>query len=78
MPHEALYKRIDQLTSDFSFSQIQIFRWLHQHPELAYQEHETSQFIQKQLKKLPNLIVMQGIAKTGKKLFLMGKNQVQP
>ena len=73
MPRDDFYKRIDQLASDFASSQIQIFRWLHQHPELAYQEYETSQYIQKHLKKLPNLEVKSPIANTGIKAVLHGE-----
>ncbi len=73
MPRDDFYKRIDQLASDFASSQIQIFRWLHQHPELAYQEYETSQYIQKHLEKLPNLEVKSPIANTGIKAVLHGE-----
>jgi hypothetical protein len=44
MDPEAVYKRIDDLTNEFQSQQIEIFRWLHQHPELAYQELQTGQF----------------------------------
>lgn len=32
-------------------------RWLHRHPELAFQEYETSQFIYDEMRKLPNVEV---------------------
>jgi amidohydrolase len=41
MNPEAVYKRIDDLADQFKSQQIEIFRWLHQHPELAYQEFQT-------------------------------------
>lgn len=68
----AFYKSIDQLATDFEAQQIEIFRWLHQHPELAYQEFETSHFIRDHLEKLPD-IEISSIAKTGVKAVLNGK-----
>ncbi len=65
------YKGIDQLASDFESCQIKIFRWLHQHPELAYQEFETSQYIRKHLEKLVGLEI-NSIAGTGIKAVLHG------
>ncbi len=73
MTPEAFYKRINELVSDFASSQIQIFRWLHQHPELAYQEYETSQYIQEHLEELPGMDVISPIAKTGIKAVLQGE-----
>lgn len=72
MTSEDFYKAIDQLASDFELSQIEIFRWLHQHPELAYQEFETSQYIREHLEKLPGLEI-ESIAKTGIKAILYGE-----
>lgn len=71
MTHEAIYKSIDQMVNDFKSQQIEIFRWLHQHPELAYQEFKTSQYIKKHLKKLQGFEIIP-IAKTGIKAVLRG------
>jgi amidohydrolase len=68
---EVFYKSIDQMATDFKSQQIEIFRWLHQHPELAYQEFETSQYIRKHLEKLPDVEVS-SIANTGIKAVLHG------
>jgi hypothetical protein len=35
MNSKAFYQSIDQLATDFASQQIEIFHWLHQHPELA-------------------------------------------
>ena len=71
MTPEEFYKSIDQMVTDFKSKQIEIFRWLHQHPELAYQEFDTSQYIHKYLEKLPGVEV-HSIAKTGVKAILQG------
>jgi amidohydrolase len=70
MNPEAVYKRIDDLADQFKSQQIEIFRWLHQHPELAYQEFQTGQFIHDHLEKLPGVEVTYPIAKTGIKAVL--------
>lgn len=71
MTPEDFYNAIDRLASDCAPSQIEIFLWLHQHPELAYQEFETSQYIRQHLEKLPGLEI-HSIAKTGIKAVLHG------
>ncbi|NYB52920.1 MAG: amidohydrolase [Methanobacteriaceae archaeon] len=71
MNPEAFYRSIDQLGSDFKSQQIKIFRWLHQHPELAYQEYETSQYIKKYLGQLQGFEI-HSMAKTGIKAVLRG------
>ena len=71
MTSEELYKRIERLAADFESQQIEIFRWFHQHPELAYHEFETSKYIQEHLGKLSG-IETSLIAKTGIKAVLHG------
>ena len=71
MNSKAFYQSIDQLATDFASQQIEIFHWLHQHPELAYHEFETSQYIKNYLGKLPGLEIC-SIAKTGVKAVLYG------
>jgi metal-dependent amidase/aminoacylase/carboxypeptidase family protein len=73
MNPETVYQRIDDLANQFQSQQIEIFRWLHQHPELAYQEFLTSQFIHDYLEKLPGVEVAYPIAKTGVKAVLNGE-----
>ncbi|EKQ51610.1 MAG: amidohydrolase [Methanobacterium sp. Maddingley MBC34] len=73
MTHEAFYKGIDQLGSDFASPQIQIFRWLHQHPELAYHEFKTSRYIHECLDELSGVEVHSPVAKTGIKAVLQGE-----
>ena len=71
MTYTDFYRAVDQLASDLAHSQIEMFLWLHQHPELAYQEFETSQYIWKHLEKLPELEI-HSIAKSGIKAVLRG------
>jgi metal-dependent amidase/aminoacylase/carboxypeptidase family protein len=70
MNPEAVYKHIDDLANQIQSQQIEIFRWLHQHPELAYQEFQTGQFIHDHLEELPGVEVTYPIAKTGVKAVL--------
>ena len=50
---------------------IRVRRWLHAHPELGFQERETSAFVAKRLRAL-GLEVRTGIAKTGVMGLLRG------
>ena len=77
MNPEAVYKRIDDLANRIQSQQIQIFRWLHQHPELAYQEFQTGQFIHDHLEKLPGVEITYPIAKTGVKAVLNSESDGQ-
>lgn len=67
-----LKNEIESLTQSFASKQIEIFRWLHQHPELAYEERETGKFIQEYLETLPGVEVSYPVAKTGLKAVLSG------
>ena len=40
---------IKNITDDYQAIQQEYFKYLHAHPELAFEEHETSAYIQKQL-----------------------------
>ena len=71
MNSEIFYQSVDQLATDFESKQIEIFHWLHQHPELAYHEFETSQYIKDYLEKFSELEIS-SIAKTGVKAVLHG------
>ena len=62
-----------ELTDDFEFKQIEIFRWLHQHPELAFQEFQSGQYISDYLRTLNGIEVIYPIAKTGVKAVLNGE-----
>jgi amidohydrolase len=64
--------KINQLANDFEDRQIQIFRWLHQHPELAMQEFKSSRYILDYLKTLSVLEIIHPISKTGIKAVLRG------
>jgi amidohydrolase len=65
-------EKINRLTDDFEQQQIEIFRWLHQHPELALQEHKSSKYILDHLKKLPDMEITYPLSKTGIKAVLNG------
>lgn len=64
-------------------------RHLHQHPELSFHEHETSKFVEEQLRKLPNLTlsrptetsvlaVLKGTAGPGKTVLLRADMDALP
>lgn len=72
MSPEEFYKSIEKLGDEFALKQVEIFRWLHQHPELAYHEFETSRFITEYLDKLPGFEIS-SIANTGIKAVLWGE-----
>jgi amidohydrolase len=67
-----LYFKIANLTESFAPEQIEIFRWLHQHPELSYKEFKTGKYIYEYLKKLSGVEVTYPLAKTGVKAVLTG------
>ena len=68
-----LKNEIESLTKSFASQQIKIFRWLHQHPELAYNEYETGQYIKEDLETRPGVEVIYPVAKTGIKAVLHGE-----
>jgi len=68
-----LKTKIEQLTESFAPKQIEMFRWLHRHPELAYQEYETGKYIKEYLEGLPGVEVTYPLAKTGVKAVLYGE-----
>ncbi len=65
--------RIKELTSQHLEQIIAIRRHLHQNPELSFEEHKTSAYIQEQLKQL-NIPFKAGFVKTGIIGYLKGKN----
>jgi len=67
-----MVEKIKALAKQYSPSLIDIRHHLHAHPELSYQEFETSQFIQQQLKKLE--IPFEIKATTGVVGLIEGKN----
>ncbi|MFY7898580.1 MAG: M20 metallopeptidase family protein [Chitinophagaceae bacterium] len=67
-----LLKTIQQLAASNAATCIAIRRYLHTHPELSYQEFETSQFIQAKLAELG--IPFQTMATTGVVATIEGKN----
>ncbi len=64
-------EKINQLTDHFEKQQIEIFRWLHQNPELALKEFKSSQYLLKYLQKL-DLDITHPVAGTGIKAVLRG------
>ncbi len=65
-------EKINRLTDQLEEQQIDMFHWLHQNPELAMEEFKSSQYILKQLQKLPDIEITHPIAKTGIKAVLRG------
>lgn len=64
---------IKDLAASFSKDLIAIRRHLHQHPELSFQEYNTSEFIQKELTKL-DIPFKTGYATTGIVAHIYGNN----
>lgn len=52
---------------------VDCYQWLHQHPELSFEEHETAAFVQRELTKM-GIPFRSGIAGTGILGILKGKN----
>ncbi len=69
----SLKNKIIQLTSEFYAEIVQNRRFLHQHPELSFQEYQTSEFISKKLTEY-GIEHRNGIAKTGIIGWIKGKN----
>ncbi len=74
MGKESFQDIVNQLTIEHAPEQIKQFQWLHLHPELAYQEFESGQYIANYLKTLDGLEVIYPFAKTGVKAILKGEN----
>lgn len=72
MDRETFYSRVNELSNDFEKEQVEIFRWLHQHPELAFQEFESGKYISDYLKTLDGVEVTYPVAKTGIKAVIKG------
>jgi hippurate hydrolase len=67
-----LKQNIQEKAKNYSEKFIQIRRHLHAHPELSYQEFETSKFVQKQLEEMG--IAFENIATTGVLGIIKGRN----
>ncbi|NML36751.1 amidohydrolase [Chitinophaga sp. G-6-1-13] len=65
--------RIKELAKAYAPAFIDIRRHIHSHPELSFQEHKTSEFIQQQLDKF-GVPYKAGIAGTGIIALIEGKN----
>jgi amidohydrolase len=74
MDQSTIYRLINELTDNFELKQIEIFRWLHKHPELAFQEFESGKYILNYLKTLKEIDITYPVAKTGIKAVLNGDN----
>lgn len=70
MDRETFYKRVNELGDSFETDQIEIFHWLHKHPELAFQEFKSGKYISDYLKKLDGVEVIYPVAKTGIKAVI--------
>ncbi len=64
--------KIKALAEKYAPDTIAIRRYLHAHPELSYQEHATSAFVQNKLKEMG--IDFEVMATTGMRAILQGKN----
>lgn len=68
-----LLNRIKKLSKDYSSDVIAWRRHLHAHPELSFQEFETSAFVVEKLKEF-GLTVVENVTETGLTLLIQGKN----
>ncbi|MAQ47413.1 MAG: N-acyl-L-amino acid amidohydrolase, partial [Flavobacteriales bacterium] len=64
MLHEDIKKQIKTITQSIFNDVVSFRRWIHQHPELSFQEKKTSEFICEVLKK-NNIKFNSGIAGYG-------------
>lgn len=64
---------IRQKSKTLAEETVEIRRYLHQHPELSYQEYNTSKYVAEQLKKI-GLEPQTGIAETGVSAIIRGNN----
>lgn len=69
----SLSEKIKSLSSEIKEQTIANRRHLHTHPELSYQEYETSKYVVEQLKNI-GLDPTTGIADTGISVLIRGKN----
>ncbi len=68
-----LKHRIKSLAKQYADEIIQDRRYLHQNPELSFQEYNTAKFVAQKIKSF-NLIPQEGIADTGLTVEIQGKN----
>jgi amidohydrolase len=69
----SLQQKIKSLAQQYSTDLVQIRRYLHQHPELSFQEYETAKFVAQNLKEI-GLNPIEGVADTGVVALIEGKN----
>ncbi len=69
----SLKHKISQLAEQYKSDIVQIRRHIHAHPELSFQEFETSKFVAEKIKSI-GLIPDTGIAGTGLTVEIKGKN----
>ena len=68
-----LKEKVKQLAKDQYAEVVKTRRHLHQHPELSFQEYQTSKFVAEKLKEL-GLSPEEGVAGTGITALIQGKN----
>jgi amidohydrolase len=73
MAHEALLPQIKQIAKEIEEKLIETRRHIHSHPELSYEEFETANFIEAQLKKI-GITIISRCAKTGVVALIEGNN----
>ena len=70
---KGLKEKIQALSADYHAEVVANRRHLHAHPELSFQEYETSKFIQQKLKEY-GVPYQAGIVNTGVVGLIEGKN----
>ena len=69
-----LKQKVSELAKKYSSELLETRHHLHMHPELSFEEYETSKFVINRLKEIGVDEIQEGVAKTGVVGYIKGKN----
>ena len=69
-----LKQKVSELAKKYSSELLETRYHLHMHPELSFEEYETSKFVINRLKEIGVDEIQEGVAKTGVVGYIKGKN----